>query len=156
MNTLFELKTDEEMRRDAVHDNELRIHEAIIGRGPWILTSRQRQILECLRGRQGRMLAITIAELTEKIGFGAREIKSDVRDLVVAFRLPIVASRDGDAGGYFFAVTAEERISGTADYCKEIIALAERVRIVRNLPDLASLWGQLDLNPKPATSKESA
>jgi len=146
--SLFELKTDEELRREAVADNSNRVHEAIIGRGPWELTERQRKILECLRGRQGRRLAITIAELTEKTGSCARDIKSDVRDLVVAFRLPIVASRDGDAGGYFFATTAEERFSGTADYVKEIIALAERVRIVRNLPDLASLWGQINLRPE--------
>ncbi len=146
MNTLFELKTDEDLRREAVNDNAIRVHDALMGRGPWELTERQRRILECLRGRQGRLQAITIAELTEKTGCGPREIKSDVRDLVVAFRLPIVASRDGDAGGYFFAVTAQERISGTADYVKEIVALAERVRIIRNLPDLATLWGQIDLN----------
>ncbi len=145
MNTLFELRTEDEMRNDAVADNGNRVHEAMCGRGPWELTERQRGILECLRGRQGRSLAITIAELTEKTGCGPREIKAEVRALVVSFRLPIVASRDGEAGGYFFAVTGEERISGTSDYVKEIVALAERVRIVRNLPDLATLWGQLDL-----------
>jgi hypothetical protein len=146
MQTLFELRTEDEMRADAVAENSNRVHEAMIGRGPWDLTERQRGILEQLRGRQGRRLAMTIAELTEKTGCGPREIKAEVRALVIAFRLPIVASRDGDAGGYFFAVTAEERISGTADYVKEIVALAERVRIVRNLPDLATLWGQLDLS----------
>ena len=66
-----------------------------------------------------------------------------MRELVMSFRLPIVASRDSDAGGYFFAVTAEERISGTADLVKEIIALAERVRIIRGHHDLSALFGQI-------------
>ena len=145
MNTLFELQTDDEMRNDAIFDNSNRIHEALMGRGPWELPERQRKLLELLRGRQGRLLARSIADLSEKLGADPRTIKADVRELVVNFKLPIVSSRDSDAGGYFFAVTAEERISGTADYCKEIVALAERVRIIRNLPDLSALWGQLSI-----------
>jgi hypothetical protein len=151
MKTLFELRTDEDLRREAVCANERRIHEVMVGGGPWELTERPRRLLECLRGRQGSLQAVTIAELMEKIGSGPREIKADVRELVVNFGLAIVASRDGDgSGGYFFAVTAEERISGTADYVKEIVALAERVRIIRSLPDLRTLFGQISINePQP-------
>jgi hypothetical protein len=155
MDTLFELQTDEDLRRDAVADNERRIHDALIGRGPWEPTERQRKLLESLRGRQGRRLAMPISDLVEKVKTDARAIKADVRELVMSFGLPIVASRDGDNGGYFFAVTAEERISGTADYLKEIVALAERVRIIRNLHDLKTLFGQIANDFIPATGKES-
>ena len=148
MNTLFELRSDEDMRRDAIADNGKRIHDVLLGRGPWELTNRQLRILELLRGRQGRLLAMSISELQTKLDVDPRTIKSDVRDLVISFRLPIVASRDSEDGGYFFATTAEERISGTADYVKEIIALSERTRIIRNLPDLAALWGQLQMETK--------
>ena len=145
MNTLFELNTDEELRTTAIFDNSSRIHEALMGRGPWELPERQRKILELLRGRQGRLLALPISELVIKLDSDPRSIKADVRELVISFHLPIVASRDGENGGYFFATTASERISGTADYVKEIVALAERVRIIRNLPDLSALWGQLSI-----------
>ena len=155
MNTLFELRTDEDLRREAVADNMLLIHDVLMGRGPWELTERQRRILECLRGRQGRLLAMSITELIERVGSVPREIKSDIRELVMTFRLPIVASRDSENGGYFFAVTVEERISGTADYVKEIVALAERVRIIRNLHDLKSLFGQISNDLTPAQERES-
>jgi hypothetical protein len=154
MDTLFELQTDADLRRDAVADNERRIHDALTGRGPWELTDRQRKLLECLRGRQGRRLAMPISDLVDKVKTDPRAIKADVRELVMSFRLPIVASRDADDGGYFFAVTAEERISGTGDYVKEIVALAERVRIIRNLHDLKALFGQIANDFVPATGKE--
>jgi hypothetical protein len=141
--TLFETCSDAEIRNDAVGDNQRRIHDALMGRGPCELTERQRAVLECLRGRQGRLQAMSIADVMARVGSGPREIKGDVRELVVTFGLPIVASRDGDAGGYFFATTAEERISGTADYVKEILALAERIRVIRNLRDLRALFGQI-------------
>jgi hypothetical protein len=153
--TLFETRSDEEVRRDAVAQNQLRIHDVLMGRATCELTERQRRLLECLRGRQGRLQAMTIAEVIARVGSGPREIKADVRELVVTFGMPIVASRDGDAGGYFFAVTAEERISGTADYVKEIVALAERIRVIRNLHDLRALFGQISNEVETVTAKES-
>ncbi len=140
---LFETRTDAEMRRDAITANEARVHDVLTGGGRWPLTERQHRLLECLRGRQGRLQAISISDLVARIGGDPRSIKSDVRELVVTFGLAIVSSRDGENGGYFFAVTAEERISGTADYVKEIVALAERVRIVRNVHDLRTMLGQI-------------
>ena len=143
MNTLFELRTEEDLRREAVAENERRIHQALMNQGPYPLTQRQRRLLELLRGRQGRLLALPICELTGKLDADPRSIKADVRELVMSFHLPIVASRDSEDGGYFFAVTAEERISGSADYVKEIIALAERVRVIRGHHDLSALFGQI-------------
>jgi hypothetical protein len=143
MNTLFEIRTDEDLRREAVAANERRVHEVLTGRGPWEPSERQRRVIECLRGRQGRNLAMPIGDLMAKTGITPREIKQIVRDLVMQFGMAIVSSRDSEDGGYFFAVTAEERISGTADYVKEIVALGERVRIIRNLHDLRTLFGQI-------------
>jgi hypothetical protein len=142
MNSLFELRTDDEMRREAVADNEHRIHEALLGRGPWALTERQRRLLEALRGRQGRLQAISIAELVERVGSAPREIKADMRELVVSFRLPIVASRDGETGGYYFATSAEERMTGSDDYVKEAVKLLQRAAIIRNEPDMLRWLGQ--------------
>ena len=141
--SLFETRTDAEIRREAVADNERRVHEALMGNSPLPLTNRQRRLLEYLRGKQGRLQAITIGELAEKLGADPRTIKGDVRDLVCTHRLPIVSSRDSEDGGYFFATTAEERISGTADYVKEIRALAERTAVIRNVHDMRTLFGQL-------------
>jgi len=153
MNTLFELRTEDDLRREAVADNERRIHEALIGRGPWELTERQRKILECLRGRQGRLLAMSISELVTKMGAEPRTIKADVRELVVSFGLAIVASRDGETGGYYFAVSAEERIAGSADYVKEAVQLLRRAAIVRNETDMRKLLGQVDLTLRPDEGK---
>jgi predicted DNA-binding transcriptional regulator YafY len=88
---------------------------------------------------------VSISELAARLSVDPRSIKADVRELVVSFRLPIVASRDAEDGGYFFAVTAEESLSGTADYVKEIVALAERVRIIRKMPSVRALLGQMAL-----------
>ena len=142
MNMLFELRTDEAIRRQAVSENERQIHDALIGRGPWQLTERQRRLLECLRGRQGRIQAISIAELVERNGSAPREIKADVRELVINFRLAIVASRDGDTGGYYFATSADERITGSQDYLKEALKLLHRVAILRNDQDMMHWLGQ--------------
>jgi hypothetical protein len=149
-NTLFEMRTPDDIRREAVADNQARIHAAITDQGPWPLSEPQRKILECLRGRQGRLLAMTIGELQQRLNATDRAIKSDVRELVVTYKLPIVASREADAGGYYFAVTAEERIAGTADYVKEIVALARRVAVIRNTTDMNALWGQIALEVKGA------
>jgi hypothetical protein len=154
MNTLFETRTDEDIRREAVADNGARVHDALVGRGPWQLSQRQRQILEALRGRQGRLQAMPISDLVIKLDSDPRSIKGDVRELVMNFRLPIVASRDSDLGGYFFATTAEERISGSADDLKQAVAMLERVRIIRNLPDLNALWGQLSIGLAPQPREE--
>jgi hypothetical protein len=145
MNTLFELRTDEDLRREAIADNANRVHDVLRGLGPWPLSERQRKLLECLRGKQGRHLAMTIDELMQRVGSCERKIKSDIRELVTVFKLPIVASRNAETGGYYFPVTAEERIAGTADYIKEIVALAERVRIIRGVADLSTLYGQLPI-----------
>jgi hypothetical protein len=154
MDTLFEIRTDDDLRRQAIADNENRVHDVLLGRGPWELTDPQRRLLECLRGRQGRRLAMPITDLTAKLGSDPRSIKADVRELVMSFKLPIVASRDSDCGGYFFATTAEERISGTADYVKEIIALGERVRVIRAVHDLRTLFGQISNNLEIEKGKE--
>jgi hypothetical protein len=87
-----------------------------------------------------------ISDLVEKLKTDPRTVKADVRELVVTFHLPIVASRDADDGGYFFAVTAEERISGTADYLKEAVKLIRRAAIIRTETDMQTLLGQVALD----------
>ena len=145
MDTLFELRSDADLRRDAIAKNEIRIHDVLLGRGPWELTESQRRLLECLRGRQGRLQAVSINDLVAKLGSEARSIKANVRELVVTFGLPIVASRDSDHGGYYFAVSAEERIAGSANYLQEAVKLIRRAAIVRNEIDMNALLGQVAL-----------
>jgi hypothetical protein len=150
MNTLFELRTDGDMRREAVAENQRLIHLALIDKGPWPLSQRQRRILEQLRGRQGRNVAMTIDELQQKVGSDARAIKADVRELVMSFRLPIVASRDGETGGYYFATTAQERVDGSEHYIREGVKLFARAAILRNEYDLNRLMGQHGLDLRQA------
>jgi hypothetical protein len=140
----------EDLRREAIADNQARVHAALLDQGPWPLSPPQRKILECLRYRQGRLQAMSIDELQQRIGSCARTIKQHVRYLVVDYRLPIVASRDSESGGYYFAVTAEERIAGSAAYVQEIVALGRRVAIIRNETDMNILWGQIALESKGA------
>jgi len=153
--SLFETRTDAEIRREAVAENQRRADDALADRGPLPLTARQHRLLECLRGRQGRLQAIGLSELTQTLGADARSIKGDVRDLVCTFRLPIVSSRDSEDGGYFFATTADERVSGTADYVKEIRALAERTAVIRNVHDMRTLFGQIAAELESASRKDA-
>jgi hypothetical protein len=89
-----------------------------------------------------------ISDLVAKLGADPRTIKADVRELVVTFGLTIVASRDGETGGYYFAVSAEERIAGSADYVKEAVKLLRRAAIICNETDMQILLGQVALNLK--------
>lgn len=151
--TLFELRDEDAIRQDAIALNRQRIHDVICGNAPWPLSDRQRRVLEILRHRQGHLQAITIAELMERVGTTPREIKADVRELVVTFRLAIVASRIADAGGYFFATTAEERHTYSADYLKEAGKLIRRAQIIRNELDVNVLLGQIALDLKEGEAK---
>ena len=146
--TLFEMRTPEQMRDEAIAANRSKVHDVCMDKGPWPLTARQRRLLEILRNRQGRNHAIGIAELEQRLTCGPREIKSDVRELVVTFRLPIVASRDGETGGYFFATTAEERQIFSSDYLKEAAKLIQRALIIRDEHDVNVLLGQILLDLK--------
>lgn len=149
-NTLFETRTDADLRREAVADNERRIHAALLDQGPWPLKETQRKVLECLRMRQGRLQAMTMEEIGERTGQCRRLIRQNMRALVVDFGLPIVASCDSDTGGYYFAVTAEERIAGTSDLVKEAVGLLKRIGRIRNESDMAVLMGQIALEAKGA------
>jgi hypothetical protein len=151
--TLFELRDEDKIRQDAIALNRHRIHDVICGFTPWLLSERQRRLLEVLRHRQGHSQAITIAELQDRVACGPREIKADVRELVVTFRLAIVASRIADAGGYFFATTAEERHTYSADYLKEAAKLIRRAQIIRNELDVNVLLGQIALDLKEGETK---
>lgn len=148
MDTLFELRDEKQIRDQAIEENRRRIHDVIMGKGPWPLNERQARLLEILRWRQGRAHAIGIAELMPRLKCGAREIKEAVRELVVTFRLPIVASRDAEGGGYFFATTAEERMTGSSDYLKEAAKLIQRALIIRSDQDVKVLLGQIELELK--------
>lgn len=151
--TLFELRDEGTIREEAIALNRLRIHDVIAGRGPWQLTERQRRLLEILRNKQGHLQAITIAELEQRLSIEPRQIKADVRELVVTFRLAIVASRLADAGGYFFATTADERHTYSADYLKEAGKLILRAQIIRNELDVNVLLGQIALDLKEGEKK---
>jgi len=145
---LFELRSEDEIRQDAIALNRLRVHDVMTGLGPWPLNNRQRRLLEILRVRQGRLQAINIQELVNRMAIAPRQIKADVRELVVTFKLAIVASRDSETGGYFFALTAEERRNGSADYLKEAGKLIRRAQIIRNELDVNVLLGQIALDLK--------
>jgi hypothetical protein len=149
---LFEMRTPEQIRDEAIAANRSQVHDVCMDKGPWPLTARQRRLLEILRNKQGRDQAIGIADLQLRLQCEPRQIKSDVRELVVTFRLPIVASRDGDTGGYFFATTADERRTYSADYLKEAAKLIQRALIIRDEHDINVLLGQilLDLKGDPS------
>jgi hypothetical protein len=130
METLFETRTDADIRREAVADNEQRIHDALMGRGPWPLTERQRKLLEALRGRQGRLLAMPISDLTARLGCDPRSVKADVRELVVAFRRQSAPPR-GQAG-YRGSESGRGGKAGIGDQGSGVSAGGERMRVTRS------------------------
>jgi hypothetical protein len=148
MNTLFEMRSEEEIRREELHRNDQAILDVLCGKGPWPLNNNERRLLELMRTRQGRQKVMTIGELGEQLRATPREVKNIVRTLVVAFHLPIVASRDAETGGYYFATTLQERIEGSAPYVQEALALLERVKVIRGAASMKALLGQLALDLK--------
>ena len=151
--TLFELRDEDTIRHDAIALNRQRIHDVICGNAPWPLSDRQRRVLEIVRYRQGRDQAIPSADLENKLQLCDRKIRACIRELVVDFHLAIVASRTPNSSGYFFATTAEERHTYSADYLKEACKLIRRAQIIRNELDVNVLFGQIALDLKEGEKK---
>lgn len=145
LDTLFELRNEDTIREEAIALNRLRIHDVVAGRGPWQLSTRQRRLIEILRFHQGRIQAISSADLEQRLQTDDRAIRAEVRELVVSFKLPIVATLDAEKSGYFFATTAQERIDGARLYIQQATKLLRRAQIILNERDMGVIFGQVNL-----------
>jgi len=140
---LFETRSAEEMRRDRMDQVDRQVMDVLCGRSRFPVSDRQIDLLRILRSKYGMGRAVQIGELAERININPRTIKEEIRGLVVDHQLPIGASRDGERGGYYLITTPEEAAAATADYKKEIVALARRVRVLEGQKGINELLGQL-------------
>lgn len=129
------------------------IEAVLCGRsGPWPITDEQRMVLRALREAKGAQRAVPIRELIARTGLDERTIKQVKHSLMVEFRLPIAGSRQTPVG-YYFPLSAEERIQAARPLKHEIQALALCVRVLESPQALRELLGQIqaELNKRPET-----
>jgi hypothetical protein len=133
------------------------VAEVLAGRrGPgWPLPIEAEKLLRALRQARGMKNARPIRELAPLLDLGEREIKEAARTLVVEFGIPLVGSRR-EHGGYYLAVTTEERVSAATTLKHEIRALARRVRALEGHQAMLEYLGQLRAELSPSDPKEAA
>jgi hypothetical protein len=111
---------------------------------PLPATKEQQKLLWILRSHFGRQRAIPLQQLCEATEIGEREVKDQMRSLVVDFKVRIGAART-QPYGYYLVTTADEAREAAQVYESEIIELAKRVRVLRGKHFVAELLGQLRL-----------
>lgn len=102
-----------------------------------------RAVLAQIRYRRGQRNAITIREIGEATQLTPRAIKDAVRTLRLSFRLPIAASKDGAAGGYFLWTTREESRAFKAHILNQVRAELEVLHAVIDEEDALDIPAQL-------------
>lgn len=68
----------------------------------------ERAVLQAVRFHRGIARTITIREIQRTTDLSDRQIKKAVRALRLNFRVPIAASKNGNAGGYYLWMTRED------------------------------------------------
>lgn len=143
---LFETRTPQEIRAEQEERIDKQILDVLCDRGPGPITQRQRDILHLLRYRRGCARAIQIGEMAEKLKTTPRQIKEDIADLSIRFRLPIGSSRDAESGGYYLCITQEERIATATPHIHQAMAHLRRANVVLDPKEMSELMGQLLLD----------
>lgn len=140
---LFVTKTD----RELAIEREIAVDKQILAvmRGPCMypVTDRQRDLVEHLRFRYGQKNAVQIGFLAEQLKTTPRQIKEDIADLTVRFRLPIGSSRDSERGGYYLAMTYADRVAAATPHLHQARAHLARVRALLDEHEMNDLMGQL-------------
>ncbi len=137
--TLFETFADRARRRlEAVLCNE---------DCPWPITREQRQVLEWMSYHQGRERVMPLGEIAERLRTTPRTVKELVQDLRLHFSVPICASRDANAGGYFLAGTLSEVEESIAPMWNQAITMLRVCRAMRGSDHtVAELLGQVRMD----------
>jgi hypothetical protein len=112
--------------------------------------SKERVIAEIIWGHQGRGNPISIAMLAKSTGYGEREIKGIVEQLVVTHRMKIGAKRAkrADPVGYFVVVDLEDLAAAVGPYRDQIFAMWRRLRVLLTPHALREMAGQLAIEVK--------
>jgi hypothetical protein len=109
---------------------------------------RQTLLLRIVVDRVGLARAISISELAALLKTSPREIKADVRDLRLLFRIRIGSSRDGAAGGFYMISTKQELLDTVRPFARQAQAEFAVVRALCEPHELAELEGQLRLEER--------
>jgi hypothetical protein len=118
----------------------------LCGKTPYSLSEGQRLLLNLLRYRRGIAKAISIGEIGERLRMTPRQIKGDIADLTVRFRLPIGSSRDPSTNGYYFPMTHQECLDSATPHIRQGLAHFRRVQVLLDKHDLNDLLGQYSLD----------
>src|SRR5579875_2131635 len=93
-------------------------------------TRRQTELLRIVVTRQGREKAIGVGQLAEQLRTTPREIKGDVRDLRLVFKVRIGSSRDGEAGGCYLITNKDEAFDTARPFIKQAQAEFEIAKAI--------------------------
>lgn len=127
---------------DHAAEADRRINEVLMGTHPWPLPDESRAVLRILREHKGAKNAISIASLTEKTKLDARQVKEQVRSLVVDFGVKICGSRQ-QPYGYYIALTADEIEAGIRPLYGEGVSLFRRIKALGGDSAVKEMEGQI-------------
>jgi hypothetical protein len=130
---------------DHAAEADRRIHEVLMGDKPWPLPDEARAVLRILREHKGARNAISIAELTAKTKLDARQVKEQVRTLVVDFGVKICGSRV-QPYGYYIATSPEEIDAGIRTLHGEGVSLFRRIRALGGDQVVKEILGQIPID----------
>ena len=143
--TLFETQADRdtEARMRAVqHAYDVIRGDLPAGPKP---SRRQTELLRIVVERQGRVKAIAVGELAERLRCTPRDVKGDVRDLRLLFRVRIGSSRDAENGGCYLITTKDEALDTARPFVKQAQAEFAVAKAILEPHEMKELEGQLRL-----------
>ncbi|HEY4358239.1 MAG TPA: hypothetical protein VGN16_21010 [Acidobacteriaceae bacterium] len=112
-------------------------------------TTRQQAILRIIADKRGLKNAILVGRLAELLKATPRQIKDDIRDLRLLFKVRIGSSRDAIDGGVYLITTKEEALDTARPFLRQASAELAVARAILEPHELAELEGQLRLEAAP-------
>jgi hypothetical protein len=115
-------------------------------------SARQLSLLRTIADRRGKAKAISVGRLAEMEKTSPREIKGDVRDLRLTFKVRIGSSRDGEAGGYYLITTKDEAFDTARPFIEQAKGEWAIINAILEPHELKELEGQLRLAKLPSAA----
>jgi hypothetical protein len=136
------------------------VDNVLAGRNcPWPLGPNERAVLQTVRGRVGKVNAISLSDLGLLTTLDARQVKAAVSDLRKNFKVQLGASR-GTPGGYYLIATAAEARESAHYLYEQGTSMLKVARVLLGRAAMAELYGQLaielELTPAPQENVHAA
>lgn len=115
-------------------------------------TAKQIGLLRIVADCRGAAKAIQIGRLAEMLKGSPRDIKNDVRELRLRFKVRIGSSRDAVNGGYYLITNSKEALDTARPFVEQAKAEFEIARAILEPHEMRELEGQLRFTTLPSAA----